>query len=291
MDRMVKAISGVSGWLIVLLVAFIQPGIAFSNYDVATCEGCSESIRAHTAIVATDYNGGRAYVVDRISGDIYPYQVLVLDEPGLYEITVATIPGWPEEIDTIQSALDALDILTSLTSVDSGDLSMPPGSQTPISGFDIPANPTAQALLRDAVSSHLSGQLGPGLLSGGVQILTSIFLDDFMPAVTVTFPDGTSYEMIHTHTTIDAITGEITVHFEIVENSGRDADGLLIPESVDDIHPGFSRQTGNEESWGGLLTRIGFTQGPGIIWEHPGDCLACTWEETPSGGTLTCSVC
>lgn len=281
-------------WIGAFFVGCFLSSPAFpTNFEVATCEGCSESIRAHTAIVATDHSGGRAYVVDRNSGDIHPYQVIVLDEPGLYEISAVSVPGQPEEISTIQSALDAYNLMMSLTSVDSGDLSMPPGSQTPGSGFDIPANPTAQAHLHDAVSNYASSQVTPALLTGGLQILTSIFLDDAQPAITVTFPDGTTYDLAHVHTTFDALTGEITLHYEIVEGSGRDADGNLIPESVEDIHPGFERQAGSEESWGALLTRFGFTQGAGTIWQHPGGdiCLVCEWKENPDGGELTCAPC
>lgn len=265
---------------------------ASSGYKVGLCDGCTEGARQQAAINVSGLNAGRIYIIDRFTLQIYPFQVMVLNEPDLFQVSAFEIAGVSEEIGDIQEALDVYVFLASAQSIGASELPFSGGPNVPTSAFDVPGNPTAQAHIRDAVSNYVTNGLQGGITSVATSILSIILNDDLHAAITVVFPDGTSYQLVYTHTTIDAVTGELTFHYEIVDDSGRDANGELIPDSADGIHPGFTRATGSAESWGELLERIGFNP-TGSEWRHGtgGLCLSCTWEAHPDGGTLSCQRC
>lgn len=280
------------GWL--ALLGASSAAHANSGYMVGICDGCVEAVRQQKAIEVSELNPGRVYIIDRWSLQIHPLQVLVQSEPGSIQVSVSEIDGLSEEISLIESALDSYAYLRSSQSINAPDLPFPNPHHpnVPTSGFDIPGNPTAQYLLTDAVGKYIANNLPGGIKTGATPVRSIPLGDDLRAAITVAFPDGTSYQVIHSHTTIDSTTGELQFHYEIVAGSGLDADGALIPDSADDVSPGFQRGTGDAESWGELLERIGF-RSTGSEWRHGsgGGCLSCTWEERPDDGTLRCVRC
>ena len=276
----------------ILFLLCLLPGFAFGGYTIATCEHCSETARLQLALETTGNREGRVYVVNRVTEDIFPYQVSIRIESDALDIRVNAVEGEVAVLEDLQSLLQNLKSIYAQSPIEVAELEMPEHPLRPASALDVSGSSTARTLLLNGVSNHLSAQIDAELFRRVPGSLVSKFFGGLTP-MKVRFADGSTLDLDFEGVAVNSISGQVSIHHHIFERSGLDRDGVPIPGRLADLNLGFVRSAENVESWNNLLLRFGFqTENDTSFVRHDGErCMRCAWEAGSDTNKLSCARC
>lgn len=276
----------------ILFLLCLLPGFAFGGYTIATCEHCSETARLQLALETTGNREGRVYVVNRVTEDIFPYQVSIRIESDALDIRVNAVEGEVAVLEDLQSLLQNLKSIYAQSPIEVAELEMPEHALRPASALDVSGSSTARTLLLNGVSSYLSAQIDSELFRRVPGSLVPKFFDGLTP-MKVRFADGSTLDLGFDYVAVGTFSGEVSIRHQIIEHSGRDRNGDLVPERPTDLHVGFVRQADNVESWNDMLLRFGFqTENDTSFIRDDGErCMRCAWDAGSDTSKLSCARC
>ncbi|MDA3933793.1 MAG: hypothetical protein PF630_05635 [Gammaproteobacteria bacterium] len=175
------------------------------------------------------------------------------------------------------------------------DLDLPPDGQKVNSAADLIAVPLVNKSFENAVSKIAGTNIDGQLVSGFARLLAMI-VEQFTFKATVEFTDGSMMDFESEKIDFDSIAADTSVTYKRMERSGKDSEGIPLPETAADLN-GIIIEGGSGGNLGELIDLIGRLAVPinGGVFSKPDDnckiSLSCSNTTEGMGCTATILKC
>lgn len=237
-SRALLACSGV----VLMLLATAAHSITVDDYyeDIFACDMCN--LQALVASAGVEDQTIQVLAIDRARAHWQSYEIVTdlvgpSSQPMIGNKTITPITTSDELVPGIKAALDTVTQLQAFNgqTIPVGDLILPPITDPVDSAADLIATPLITTAFENAVSNHISSNVFTSVISASTSLLSELVTDIFNK-VTVQFTDGSEMSFEYDKTNIDPTTGEFSVRYKRVADSGVDSAGNPLPEESEDLN-------------------------------------------------------